>query len=64
MAKGGKKPKKVYGPLNCRASIFWKEEQNQCRECKCSKFKVQGCTEVMDENTWFYDGFKSVTISG
>ena len=51
MAKGGKKHKKVYGPLNCRASIFWKKEQNQCRECKRNKFKVQSCTEVMDENT-------------
>ena len=23
MAKGGKEPEKVYGPLSCRASIFW-----------------------------------------
>ena len=64
MANGGKKSMKVYGPLDCKASIFWKEEQNQCTECKCSRFKVESCTGVKDENTKFYDGFKSVSISG
>ena len=33
MLKGGKKPKKIYGPLDYRASIFFKKEQNQYREC-------------------------------
>ena len=30
LAKGGKKPRKVYGPHNCRASTFI-TENNQCR---------------------------------
>ena len=46
LAKGGKKPRKVYGPHNCRASTFI-TENNQCRGCRCNRYKVQTCTELI-----------------
>ena len=51
------------GPLTVEQVIFEKG-QNQSMECECSRFKVQSCALVMDENTYYYDGFKSVSISG
>ena len=38
LAKWAKKPQKVYGPHNCRASTF-KTENNQCRGCRCNRYK-------------------------
>ena len=44
--KRGKKPRKVYGPHNCRASTFI-TENNQCRGCRCNRYKVHTCTELI-----------------
>ena len=46
LAKGGKKPRKVYGPHNCRTSTFI-TENNQCRGCRCNRYKVHTCTELI-----------------
>ena len=46
LAKGGKKPRKLYGPHNCRASTFI-TENNQCRGCRCNRYKVHTCTELI-----------------
>ena len=46
LAKGGKKPRKVYGPHNCRASTFI-TENNQCLGCRCNRYKVHTCTELI-----------------
>ena len=46
LAKGGKKPRKVYGPHNCRASTFI-SKNNQCRGCRCNRYKVHTCTELI-----------------
>ena len=46
MAKWGKKPRKVYGRHNCRASTFI-SENNQCRGCRCIRYKVHTCTELI-----------------
>ena len=48
-AKGGKKPRKVYGPLGCRSRIFL-VRNNQCRECRCSGNKVHKYTEIISLN--------------
>ena len=46
LAKGGKKPQKVCGPHNCRANTFI-TENNQCRGCRCNRYKVHTCTELI-----------------
>ena len=49
MAKGGKKPQKVFGSHNCRARIFL-IRNSQCSACRCSGNKVHKCTELMKLN--------------
>ena len=48
-AKGGKKPRKVYGSHGCRSRIFL-VRNNQCRKCRCSRNKVHKCTEIISLN--------------
>ena len=52
MAKEARNLRKLTDPLyRERASSFRARNNNYCRECKCSRFKVQRCTEVMSENS-------------
>ena len=48
MAKGDKKPRKVYGPLGYRLRIFL-VRNNQCRVYRCSGNRLHKCTEIMSK---------------
>ena len=46
LAKWDRKPQKVYGPHNFRASTFITENK-QCRGCRCNMYKVHTCTGLI-----------------